>query len=323
MKEGTCMSIENKISVVVPAYNAENTIGRCIESILNQRYGNLELLIVNDGSSDSTHKIISSYLKDKRIIYLKQNNKGVSSARNAALSHASGEYIIFVDADDCLSENSIENRIKYACNYDLVISNYYTMHNGKKNREKSIIEKKIIYKKDAFWSLSPKSSIGYQGYLWNKVFRRKIIEDFNIRFDESIYYGEDRLFIAEYIDKCGKFFLDEEYVYCYEMNGKSAMSAFNKVTENNYKKVMTEFIGLEKLQAIVGKYDAILFSVFEYYDFVTCMNFINNSDKNMAEFRTACENRAKLKLKNILFEKKEFYSIISKVKAVGHYILKR
>lgn len=95
------------VSIIIPAYNAEKTIKRCIDSIINQSYHFLQIIIIDDGSKDRTQEIINNY-NDKRIEYFFQNNAGVSTARNVGISHAKSEYIIFVDADDTLPLRAIE-----------------------------------------------------------------------------------------------------------------------------------------------------------------------------------------------------------------------
>ena len=115
------------ISIIVPVYNSEEYLKQCIDSILRQTYKNIEIILVNDGSQDKSEDICREYLDcDNRVVYVKQSNNGVSSARNQGIKKASGKYIAFVDSDDCLTEDAIE--ILYTaqtkCNADLVIAAY-------------------------------------------------------------------------------------------------------------------------------------------------------------------------------------------------------
>ena len=116
-----------KISIIVPGYNAEKFARECIESVINQTYTNLEIILVDDGSKDSTGEIFEEYAKrDRRVIVIHQENKGISEARNAGLDKATGEYIMFIDADDLYEENTCEllyNEIKRT-DADYVIGNY-------------------------------------------------------------------------------------------------------------------------------------------------------------------------------------------------------
>ena len=110
------------VSVLIPAYNAEKTINRCIDSILCQTYQNIEIIIANDGSTDSTLPILSDYAeKDRRIIICSQPNKGVSAARNMCLKNAKGDYILYVDADDWIEPNMIQRMLELIEDADFVL----------------------------------------------------------------------------------------------------------------------------------------------------------------------------------------------------------
>src|SRR5699024_10471201 len=114
--------IMEKVSIIMPVYNSENTVGKSIESVLNQTYKNIELIIINDGSNDNTEPIIVKYAaSDYRIKYVFQENEGVSSARNTGILKATGDYIAFIDADDYYSNNMIELLINQALIFNAYI----------------------------------------------------------------------------------------------------------------------------------------------------------------------------------------------------------
>ena len=114
-----------KVSVIIPVYNAESTIVKCIESVLDQDYNNIECVIVNDGSTDKTDYLIQSlYGNNKNIKYLKTENFGVSHARNTALDATTGDYIVFLDSDDYLLEESISSRVNKMSEDSLVVCGY-------------------------------------------------------------------------------------------------------------------------------------------------------------------------------------------------------
>lgn len=182
------MEIQTRVSVIIPVFNAEKYLSKCIDSVLSQTCPALELILVNDGSTDRSEEIINTYIQDDRVVYLKQENKGVSAARNLGLSRASGEYIIFVDSDDYLISDSLDKRIEEARTTDLLISNYYQITEVDIENKKYINVAKNLSVVDALWTISPRSTIGYQGYLWNKVFRREIIKKNGILFDSSVAY---------------------------------------------------------------------------------------------------------------------------------------
>lgn len=318
------METQARVSIIIPVFNAEKYLSRCIDSVLSQTCPGLELILVNDGSTDQSEEIINSFIHDNRIVYLKQKNKGVSTARNLGLSRASGEYIIFVDSDDCLVSETLNKRIAQAEKADLLISNYYQMKDvDVKEKKEYIKEERNLSEIEALWSISPKSNIGYQGYLWNKVFRREIIKKNFIQFDPSVAYGEDRLFIGQYITYCKRISLDTEAVYCYRLSDESAMACFNKITRKNYERVKTEIIGLEKIEELVKEYDEGIYQSFIYNEFFSCLEFYRNSDDSIPEFKIFCRKRVWKRITEILLFPHNELSISKKIKAVGHCILMR
>lgn len=318
------MEKHTRVSVIIPVFNAEKYLSKCIDSVLSQTCPELELILVNDGSTDRSEEIINTYIHDDRVLYLKQENKGVSAARNLGLSYASGEYIVFVDSDDYLASDSLDMRIEKAKTTDLLISNYYRVKDaGVKEKEEYIKEEKNISVVDALRTISPKSTIGYQGYLWNKVFRREIIKKNGILFDSSVAYGEDRLFIGQYITYCNNISLDTEAVYCYRLNDESAMASFYTITQKNYEKVKTEIIGLEAIEKLVKEYDEEIYRSFIYYEFLTYVRFYRNSDDSIPEFKKYCRKRGWKRITEILLFPHSELSLLKKVKAIGHCILMR
>ena len=119
--------MKEKVSIIIPVYNSERTLERCLDSVINQTYKNIEILIVNDGSKDKSLEIMKEYQKkDNRIMVINQENKGLSGARNAGLDKATGEYVTFIDSDDYIKANLIKDTIeifnRYNC--DVVRNNY-------------------------------------------------------------------------------------------------------------------------------------------------------------------------------------------------------
>ena len=203
------------ISIIVPIFNADKFLRRCIDSILDQNYTDFELLLVDDGSSDNSGNICDEYAaKDTRVRVFHKKNGGVSSARNLGLDNAKGEYITFCDADDYVTcdwlatyTDSMAERI------DLSIQGYYIIDNGK------IIEKTLSKEQGDTLGAIRKlivalMSLGVYGYLWVKLFRRQIIEDYHIRFDEKSAFREDEQFFSKYLEYVTTFrCLDKESYY--------------------------------------------------------------------------------------------------------------
>ena len=185
--------IENsniKISIIIPIYNVEKYLSECLESIINQSYKNLEIICVNDGSTDKSLMVIKEYeKKDKRIKVISHNNKGVSATKNEGLKIATGDYITFVDPDDFLDLNVYEKCIEAIIEYkpDIVV---YQIHFEYLNKKKQkIIKQKKIYIND---SISAINNINIFPSCCNKVFNKKILE--NIYFFDDMKYAEDLLF---------------------------------------------------------------------------------------------------------------------------------
>ena len=318
------MEKHTRVSVIVPVFNAEKYLSKCIDSVLLQTCQELELILVNDGSTDRSEEIINTYIHDDRVLYLKHENQGVSAARNLGLSHASGEYIIFVDSDDYLVPDSLDMRIEKAKTTDLLISNFYKVKDaGVKEKEKYIKEEKNISVVEALRTISPKSTIEYQGYLWNKVFRGEIIKKNGILFDSSVAYGEDRLFIGQYITCCDNISLDTEAVYCYRLNDGSVMASFYTITQKNYEKVKSEITGLEAIEKLVKEYDEGICRSFIYYELFICLKFYRNSDVTIPEFKKYCRKRVWKRIPEILLFPHSELSLLQKAKTIGHCILMR
>lgn len=190
------------ISVIVPVYNTEKFIDRCIDSLLGQSFENFELIMVNDGSRDSSGVICKKYaLKDKRIRVVDKKNEGVSAARNTGLDSANGDWIVFVDSDDYVERGYIESLFKTV--------QKGKMKFGMTGLTKISVDGTVIYSPDTIkkYTLDRDACIemlfsysnGYWGYVWGKIYNRQILRKHNIKFRNNIYFNEDRLFCLEYL----------------------------------------------------------------------------------------------------------------------------
>lgn len=189
--------MNKKISVIVPVYNAQETIEKCINSILLQTYTNLEVIIVNDGSQDKSDEICKKIAStDKRIKYYSKNNTGVSDTRNFGLKESTGDYIAFVDSDDFLDKDMYEVMINEIQDSDILICNYSLF-----NKEYQKIEKKTFFNNSSYSSLSEMikniDSNDMNRYFnppWNKLINRNLINKNLIIFDNNLSLGEDLIF---------------------------------------------------------------------------------------------------------------------------------
>lgn len=208
------------VSIIVPVYNSEQFLQRCVESILGQSITNIELILVNDGSSDKSGILCDYYAKkDPRVKVIHQRNSGVSSARNKGLDVARGKYISFVDSDDEITLQFIQRGIKLIGEAELYLCGIEMLMPNKENdfsKEIYCIDKSNLmlakeYMEQA-WKTVPALCFCSP---WCKIYKKKVIERYGLRFDERLSYGEDTLFNLEYIERINHVFVDSEVCYRY------------------------------------------------------------------------------------------------------------
>lgn len=240
------------ISIIIPVYNAERWLSRSIDSVIRQSYRDWELILVDDGSIDSSWRICQGYsTSDARIHCFHKGNGGVSSARNMGLEHANGDCLTFIDADDMLHDaDSLRYMVSKADGVDMFVGGftYYKQdvsseHGGGKNMG---INKLLNKKKFAKAMLG--YSYGYLGYVWGKLYSTAIIKAHQLKFDESLFFCEDQLFVTQYIccREVRLFRLDyRQPVYAYYQHGDSAMGTLSK---GYNPKFITDFIAYGKIR---------------------------------------------------------------------------
>lgn len=243
------------VSVVLPVYNAECYLRECINSILNQSYSNFELIIINDGSTDSSLSICKEYeILDSRIILYNQENHGVSFSRNIGIENSKGEYICFVDSDDVLNRESLENRVKGIGENDLYIGKYEIIDSAGNKKGEMPFDGKVYewIGEDCLKYLFAHSGFGYQGYLWNKLFRNSIIKKNILSFDENISYNEDCLFVLQYLIKSNlKVGIEQNVCYKYRVHDTSAMAAARLIKNRDLNKLLTEITAFEMMEKLL------------------------------------------------------------------------
>ena len=220
-----------KVSVIIPAYNVGNYIHRAIESVLKQTYENVELVVVDDGSTDHTWNIIREYTKaDKRIRAFRQENRGVSSARNTALDNISGDYVMFLDSDDWLEKNAVDYLLNLQKEYQecLISASAYYVKIINNDIEKTLQKQPSplvkVSQRDALMNIgTAKYNLRSSCY---KLFCSKYLK--GMHFNESYYHGEDGLFVFEYLMKCpGLVFVTEPLWNILERPGSATNSPYN------------------------------------------------------------------------------------------------
>ncbi len=212
------------VSIIVPVYNVRKYLSKCLDSLVNQNFPNIEIIVVNDGSLDNSQEIITKYQnKYPHLIksFLKKNG-GLSSARNYGLSKAHGKYITFVDSDDYVTSDYIAKMYEVINknNADVAICNYYMVKNNKEKLIKNYIPNKV-------GSLNEdKKQLFNSWAVWNKMFSRKIIEDHNLLFSENVIY-EDFRFTLKVFLKSSKIAYVDEALYYYIYRENSIMNSQN------------------------------------------------------------------------------------------------
>ena len=218
------------VSIIVPVYNAQKCIAQCIESILNQTYLNFECILINDGSNDDSGKICNEYAcKDSRIRVIHKENSGVSDTRNLALELAKGEYLQFVDADDWLTNNATETLVKAMVENDceLVISDFYRVIDNKVSSKGSIEYEGILSLKDFALCLMENPADFYYGVLWNKLFKKSIIDKYQLMMDPKISWSEDFIFNLRYLEHVNHIYISQTPIYYYVKTKNSLVSQAN------------------------------------------------------------------------------------------------
>ena len=203
-----------EISVIVPVYNVENVLERCVRSILGQTFTDFELLLIDDGSTDKSSIICDRLsMEDTRIRVFHQENAGVSAARNKGLDFAEGTYIVFIDSDDYVENTFLENSGQD--DSDLVVMSYAIEDEIQETTHlKEFYERK--YSVNDNLNMLEKDFInGYFSFVWTKRFKRIIIEDNNIRFSEELSLGEDTLFVVKYLSCTRGIIISNKHDYHY------------------------------------------------------------------------------------------------------------
>lgn len=238
------------ISVIVPVFNAEKTLRRCIDSILNQTYTDYELIIINDGSTDNSREICNEYVElDSRIKLFNQSNCGVSSARNLGISKATGNWICFIDSDDWIETDCFER-----C-FDDVLGNIDLIMFSCKWAEDSRLPYRLCKEKNDFVDILPRfiDKITFVTP-WCKLFKRNLINNHNIKFDNRFNSGEDTLFSFEYLTYVSQMLLLPYEGYHYVVNESD--STLSKIKNIDWEKQNLYFDAISKTLSILeNKYD--------------------------------------------------------------------
>lgn len=263
------------ISIIIPVYNAEKYLKRCIDSIIVQTFSDWELILVDDGSTDSSSKICDEYARqDKRITVCHIQNGGVSSARNIGIDKSCGEFIIFVDSDDYISPMYLETLVKLISDNDMACVGYKLVSPNKDTLPANRFKKRILTMSimDSIRDFYRSKNFVFNAYIWNRIFRTDVIKKNNIRFRNDIRIKEDGLFLMQYLCKCtGCCMIDTTPLYMYVQNENSAMQRlfeeFKPVLLDSLK-ARVECLNLirnSEYASVLNLFEAQLYIVHFYY----------------------------------------------------------
>lgn len=284
--------MNNKLSIIVPVYNSEALLDRCIKSILSQDYGNFELIIVNDGSTDYSMQICEKYaLQDDRVKLINKQNEGSSIARNIGLDNVTGDYIFWVDSDDYVSKDfcsTAVNTIERNPNIDILIFGFETILKGKEKKVKHHSKRsEVISKIEAI-----KGTLidGYiNSLLWNKVFRASLFND--IRFPEHNSF-DDVGTTYKVLDKADNFYIIPEILYFYEINEGSQSTMW----WHSEKKTKDYFnVRYEQLEFIKKNYPTLIKEAYVTTGFAALMQSTYVSSQNNPGSEFLIKEQANLK----------------------------
>ena len=207
-----------KVSVIVPVYKAEQYLHQCIDSILSQSFTDWELILVDDGSPDRSGAICDEYAqKDTRIQVIHKENGGVSSARNVALGRITGEWLTFVDSDDCLYPNALQRWFEVAEQNNLDLIQCYFNREYKEGQVEG----------EATEVLTAAQYVDLENYLTcagGNLFKSSIVKEHTLRFDENVKLGEDQIFLLNYMQLCTRIQRIGDVLYFYRNNEQSAVN---------------------------------------------------------------------------------------------------
>lgn len=287
-----------EVSVIIPVFNVENKLCRCLDSIKQQTFKDFEVILVDDGSMDNSGEICDAYVKqDVRFRVIHQQNSGVSYSRNVGLDVAKGRYITFVDSDDYVGAEFLHNLYEAIVLYnaDIAMCNFYIVAlEGNNKCMKHGYKAGCTLKQDTIKSVFYKHiqendcTTGYFS-LWNKIFRSNLIKKNHISLDVAMSFGEDMLFVMQCMKFCSKITFLEEPLYYYEMTASGLFSKYRRSLLDDIMKCysfLLEQLNIEEVR------DLLPLSL-KYYGYIIQYNMeiIKNEPNKIGMIRRVYDNK--------------------------------
>lgn len=230
------------VSIIVPMYNSAKTIACCLESIRRQTFKDFEAILVDDGSTDETLTVVAKSIRgDERFRVISRENHGVSPTRNFALELARGSWIAFIDSDDWFAPYAIEELVRAGqSGADLAVADFYRV-NGDRYAIKGLEESGLFSRGDYIKLMLKTPANYYFACLWNKLFKRSVIESCDLRFDEEMHFAEDHVFVLQYMLSAQDVALVDKPVYFYvDTPGSLVHSAMNLADLSKSRSVLAD-----------------------------------------------------------------------------------
>ncbi len=270
------------ISVIIPVYNADKFLKRCVTSLLSQTLASCEFIFVNDGSTDSSQSILEDFQqKDARIRLINQENKGVSEARNAGLQIAHGTYIGFVDADDFVENNFFDTLYQTAEKHqlDITVCNYFSSQDGTAFTSKAPFKEHTVYELEAIKKDILPYFVSHENVnsIWNKLYRTSLVLSHHIVFPKGVALGEDGWFNSLCFAKASKVYFLSYAGYHYvdvsgsatrNIVGKNYFQRIEQEFQNDYSHLQNDYLDASQLETLKAqKYCTKIVSLLhEYYN---------------------------------------------------------
>lgn len=226
------------LSIIVPVYNLENLIIKCLKSLSNHNSNDVEIIVVDDGSTDNSSLIIKDYIKNfSNMRYILKKNGGVSSARNLGIEEAKGSFLTFLDGDDFVDELYTDAILKaiHEIKFDLMIFNYFVTYDDKELKNENY-DSKYVENQEHFgfnWYLNCCNDNVYSQFCLNKVYKTEIVKNNSILFPLGQTVGEDFIFNIEYLEFANSIYISDRYLYHYYQRSNSVMRTYNKNYTND------------------------------------------------------------------------------------------
>lgn len=286
--------MKSKVSIIVPIYKVEKYLEKCVDSLTNQTYKNIEIILVDDGSPDNCPLLCDDFSKlDDRIVVVHKKNGGLSSARNAGLDVCTGDYIMFIDSDDYIANNMVESLLDFnkSINADLVICDYYLVYDSKLKSQNHFKRKKVVTENSKFEMLYQSKYAIPTLVAWNKLYRRELFN--NLRYDEGKLH-EDEFIICKILKNAKKIAYLPEKLYYYVQRDGSIMSKFSLKSFDKIEAfdLRISFFRDNSVDNLIGEA--------QYQKLLACISCLNGYSHSDYEIDSSIIKKTEFEIDNLL-----------------------